>query len=57
MTKNKTIPLTNKSFYREQYYNGGQLWYKAFFVGKKRYGLYQYNALRTKTITKSYYAV
>ena len=48
MIKNKRIKLTDNSFYREQYYNGGQLWYKGFFVGTKRFGLYQYNSLRNK---------
>jgi hypothetical protein len=57
MKENMTIKLTDKSFYREQYYNGGQIWYKGFFVGRKRHGLFQYNTLRTKTINKSYYAV
>lgn len=56
MKENITTKLTDKSFYREVYYNGGQLWYKAFFVGGVRYGLYEYHYLKLKNIAKTYYA-
>jgi hypothetical protein len=57
MEKNKTIILTDKSFYRELYYNGGQLWYKAFFVGSVRHGYYECYYLGLKSKGKHYYAI
>jgi hypothetical protein len=57
MDKSKTIVLTDKSFYREQYYNGGQPWYKGFFVGSVRHGYYEYHFLKLKTIDRRYYAI
>ena len=43
MEKNKVIQLTKNSSYREQYYHGGQLWYKVFLIGKERYGYSELN--------------
>jgi hypothetical protein len=57
MDKIKTIVLTDKSFYREQYYNGGQSWYKGFFVGSVRHGYYEYYFLHLKPVDKRYYAI
>jgi hypothetical protein len=60
MDKIKTIVLTDKSFYREQYYNGGQPWYKGFFVGSVRHGYSkQFYYIKSKTlhrIEEKYYA-
>lgn len=55
MEKNKVIQLTKNSSYREQYYNGGELWYKVFLIGKERYGYYEYHYVRLEPI-KAYYA-
>jgi hypothetical protein len=56
MEKNKVIQLTKNSSYRELYYSHNQLWYKAFLIGKERYGYYEYHYVRLEPIKKVYYA-